>query len=63
MQNTVTWRFDGLDGAVVFGELLGQTKVMHIRQRETVRQFYVSGAVQTTGRQPTRQAKARAKLS
>ena len=30
------WRFDRLDGAVSFREPLGQTKVMQIRQRETL---------------------------
>ena len=29
------WRSNRLDGAVIFWELLGQTKVMQIRQRET----------------------------
>ena len=30
------WRSDRLDGAVSFRELLGQTKVMPIRQEETL---------------------------
>ena len=30
------WRSDWLDGAVSFKELLGQTKVMQIRQGETL---------------------------
>ena len=29
------WRYDQLDGAESFWELLGQTKVMQIRQGET----------------------------
>ena len=41
MQNTVRWRSDRLDGAVVgsFWEPLGQTKVMQIRQRETTHEI------------------------
>ena len=30
------WHSDGLDGTVSFRELLGQTKVMQIRQGETL---------------------------
>ena len=35
VSNNAKCRWDQLDGAVSFRELLGQTKVMQIRQRET----------------------------